>query len=322
MAPQLTVIIPVYNSSKYIERCAVSLMEQTLRNEVEFLFVDDGSTDSSVELIEQTMKVYPERVEQVRILSSTTNQGVYLTRKRGIEEAKGKYIGWCDSDDWVEKDYYQKLLDATQDGAIDIVVCEYTNVRVDGSSMRRYAIQETPHACIEQNYCRDSLPMELVIHLFKKDIIRNAFEQIYPTGVGEDTYSIIFSYILAKSICYVPMAGYYYDHSNEHSIINTRRYEMKDWLPHQYNIERIAKTLYALPEGRKRFHKSMNSMKYWRKLGYRQAFASEWEFYHTFRECYKDINVISHTPFGMRWFVYLLYNIYPLYLYGKRLGKL
>ncbi len=322
MAPLLTVIVPVYNSSKHIERCVTSLMEQTIQEDVEFLFIDDGSTDSSLELIQKTVDAYPIRGKQVRILKNPANQGVYLTRKRGIEEARGNYIGWCDSDDWVDKEYYQTLLQATGDGAIDIVVCDYTNVRDEGSSVRHYAIQETPHDCIEQNYCRDSLPMELVIHLFKKDIIRNAFGQIYPTGVGEDTYSVIFSYIQAESICYVPIAGYYYDHRNEHSIINTHGYEKEDWLPHQYNIERISQTLYSLPHGRRRFHKSVNSMKYWRKLGYRQAFAAEKDFYFTFKECYKDINVISHTTWGTRWIVYLLYNIYPLYLFGKRIGKI
>lgn len=320
MNPLLTIIVPVYNASRYIERCVTSLLEQTLQEEVEYLFVDDGSTDDSIEIIKKTAMAYPKRNGQVRILRNLTNEGVYLTRKRGIDEARGQYIGWCDSDDWVDKDYYQQLLDAAHSGNKDIVVCDYTNVRADGTSVCHYTIQKIPLNCIAQNYCCNSLPMELVVHLFKRDIISQAFGKIYPTGVGEDTYSIIYAYILAQSIGYVNTAGYYYDHRNEHSIINTHGHAMKDWLPHQYNIERITQALYALPRGKKRFHKAMNSMKYWRKLGYRQAFATESEFYHTFRECYQDINIISHTPIGQRWFVYWLYNIYPIYLLAKRIS--
>jgi hypothetical protein len=162
--------------------------------------------------------------------------------------------------------------------------------------------------------------MELYIHLFKREIIQHAFEQIYPTNLGEDTYSIIHSYILAQSICHVNISGYYYDHRNAQSIMNTRKYEIKDWLPHQHNIEKIANTLYELPHGKKRFHKSVNSMKYWRKSGYKSGFTSEWEYYHTFSESYRDINIISHTQWGMRGIVFLLYNIYPLYLLGKKIG--
>ena len=119
-------------------------------------------------------------------------------------------------------------------------MCDYTNVRSDGTSICHYEIQATPLDSIAQNYFRSSLPMELVVHLFKKEIIRQAFERIYPTGVGEDTYSIAFASIFAGSICYVPMCGYYYDHRNEHSIINTHGHDKNDWLPHQYNIERIS----------------------------------------------------------------------------------
>lgn len=319
MSPELSIIIPVYNASACIERCVTSLMEQTIEDNIEFLFIDDGSSDSSFAQIQEIVRHYPRRVKQTRIVQNAKNQGVYLTRKRGLFEAKGKYIGWCDCDDWVDKDYYQSLLDATDKGSVDIVVCDYTNIWKDHSSVRHYEIQNTPLECIGQNYCKNSLPMELVIHLFKKEIICSAFERIYPTNLGEDTYSVVHAYVLADSIAQIHTAGYYYDHRNEQSIMNTCNYNMNDWLPHQQNIETIAQTLYALPQGRKRFHKAVNSMKYWRKHGYRNAFATERDYYHTFRECYRDINTISHTAPALRGVVYLLYNIYPLYWLGKKL---
>lgn len=322
MTPLLSIIIPVYNASEHINRCVTSLMEQSLQDGIEFLFIDDGSTDSSIEQIQAIVQNYPKRKEQVRILRNSENQGVYLTRKRGLQETQGTYIGWCDSDDWVDKEYFNSMLNATNNGSVDIVVCDYTNIWDDHSSICHYEIQDTPLDCIEQNYCRNSLPMELVIHLFKKEIISQAFEQIYPTNLGEDSYSIIHAYILAKSIAQIHTAGYYYDHGNELSIMNKRNYNITDWLPHQLNIGSIARTLYALPHGKHRFHKAVNSMKYWRKHGYRNAFTSEWKYYHTFRECYRDINAISHTAPAWRGIVYLLYNTYPLYWLGKKLRVL
>lgn len=77
--PKVSIIIPVYNAEAYIERCAASLFGQTL-NELEYIFVDDCSSDSSIEVMKNTLALYPERYEQVRIIRHDKNQGVSQAR--------------------------------------------------------------------------------------------------------------------------------------------------------------------------------------------------------------------------------------------------
>lgn len=119
---EVSVIIPVYNVSKYIERCARSLFEQTLEN-IEFIFVDDCSTDNTIDILNRVIKDYPNRNNM--ILMQPVNRGVSVARELAISKATGKYIGFCDSDDWVEPDMYEKLLNAATKYSCDIVGTGY-----------------------------------------------------------------------------------------------------------------------------------------------------------------------------------------------------
>ncbi|MBD5415553.1 MAG: glycosyltransferase family 2 protein [Bacteroides sp.] len=121
--PNVTVIVPVYNVAPYIERCARSLFEQTL-DSLEILFVDDCSTDNSVEIINSVLSEFPNRKSQTRIIRMKSNIGLAGVRRHGIIEAQGDYIIHCDGDDWVDADLYATLyLSAVQMHA-DIVVCD------------------------------------------------------------------------------------------------------------------------------------------------------------------------------------------------------
>ena len=103
--PKVSVIIPVYNVEKYIERCARSLLEQSLKD-IEYIFVDDCSPDNSITMLENILKEYPERQPLVKILFHEPNRGLAYTRQEGVDAAKGEYIIHCDSDDWVEPEMY------------------------------------------------------------------------------------------------------------------------------------------------------------------------------------------------------------------------
>ena len=128
--PAVSVIVPVYNVSEYIEKCAISLFEQTLYD-LEILFVDDCSPDNSVKIIKKILEEYPERKSLTRIIHMSSNGGQAAVRRRGIIEAKGEYIIHLDGDDWVDKEYYKLLYDAAVEHHADIVVgdevMEYPN---------------------------------------------------------------------------------------------------------------------------------------------------------------------------------------------------
>lgn len=124
LVPDVSVIIPIYNTSSYLEECVRSLMEQTLPN-IEFIFIDDASTDNSLEILNKILKEYPHRKDFIKIIEHKQNKGISFTRQEGMDLAKGKWLIHCDSDDFVAPEIYEKLFKAGEEGA-DIVICAYT----------------------------------------------------------------------------------------------------------------------------------------------------------------------------------------------------
>lgn len=122
---KVSVLIPVYGVEKYIEKCAHSLFQQTMKEGIEFIFVDDSTPDRSIEILQQVLSQYPERLNQVKIVRHPENMGLAEARVTGIKEARGEYVIHCDSDDWVETDMYESLYIKAQETDADIVGCDY-----------------------------------------------------------------------------------------------------------------------------------------------------------------------------------------------------
>ena len=121
---RISVIVPIYNVKLYIERCVRSLMEQTLEN-IEFIFVNDCTPDDSMDILHYVLEEYPKRREQIKIIEHETNRGISAVRNTGLKNATGQYIIYCDSDDWVEKNMYEKLLVKALETSADIVGCDF-----------------------------------------------------------------------------------------------------------------------------------------------------------------------------------------------------
>lgn len=100
---QVSILVPVYKCENFVYKCADSLFSQTFED-VEFIFYDDCSPDRSVQVIESCLKKYPNRRDQVRIISGKYNVGVAAARNLLLAEANGEYIWYIDSDDWIEPD--------------------------------------------------------------------------------------------------------------------------------------------------------------------------------------------------------------------------
>ena len=120
MNPLVSICVPVYNVADYIERCAVSLMEQTYQP-LEYIFVDDCSTDHSIDVLTKVLERYPKRCEQVRILRNDRNRGPVFSRQKAIENATGEYICFVDSDDFVERNMVERLLSNAIEQNADII---------------------------------------------------------------------------------------------------------------------------------------------------------------------------------------------------------
>ena len=113
---KVSIIVPVYNTENYIERCLNSLVNQTLED-IEIIVVNDGSTDN-------TGKILQKYRDKIKIIEQK-NSGIATTRNKGLEIATGKYIAFVDSDDWLEIDEIEKLYNKAIDNDFDCVMCNY-----------------------------------------------------------------------------------------------------------------------------------------------------------------------------------------------------
>lgn len=118
--PLISVIVPIYNMEKYLERCIDSILDQTYAN-LEIILVDDCSSDNSPEII----KKYIESDERVKTVRHKENRGLFQTRITGSEVATGKYIAFVDSDDYISVDWFRKLLHHAENTQSDIVIGEW-----------------------------------------------------------------------------------------------------------------------------------------------------------------------------------------------------
>lgn len=124
MNDKISVVIPCYNAEKYIKKCLESILQQTYEN-LEIIVVNDGSTDSSKKLIEPFLSD-----KRVRCVDQV-NGGEFSARNTGIKLATGKYIGFVDSDDYIEPDMYKKLYSAISSTEADIAVCNFNLIYED-----------------------------------------------------------------------------------------------------------------------------------------------------------------------------------------------
>lgn len=117
---KVSVLVPVYNTEKTLRKCMNSILNQTIIADIEVVIVNDGSTDTSENIINEYLNKYNNI-----IYFNQVNQGLGATRNKGLELAKGEYIAFLDSDDWVEHDYYEKLYNKAKSEEADLVVSSY-----------------------------------------------------------------------------------------------------------------------------------------------------------------------------------------------------
>ena len=123
---KVSVIVPVYGVEKYIDKCLDSLVKQSLK-EIEVIVVNDGTKDNSQKIIDKYAKKYPDKIKSY----IKENGGQGSARNYGLKKATGEYIGYVDSDDFIEKDMYKKLYNKAKENDYDIVVCGNYNVSED-----------------------------------------------------------------------------------------------------------------------------------------------------------------------------------------------
>ena len=235
--PKVSIIVPVYGVEKYIERCARSLFEQTL-DDIEYLFIDDCTPDKSLEILKNVLEEYPHRKNEVVIHRMEKNSGSAAVRKWGMLNATGDYVIHCDSDDWVDKEMYNILVNKAKEGGYDAVCCGY--YVTDGTNGISYASFKSNK---KEEYITNCLYQKESASLCTKLFHRSLFDSdvIYPKdAMGEDiTLSLQLLY-RCKSICFVAKPLYFY-YNNLQSItkVASKEHAIKRFYQVKNNIKII-----------------------------------------------------------------------------------
>ena len=134
----VTVIIPVYNSEKYIGKCIESVINQTYKN-VKILLINDGSTDKSKEILGK----YRSEYENIEVINQN-NKGVAVTRNEAIMKVNTKYLMFIDNDDFIDSNYIETYINSAEENNYDIVMGGYRRVNCKGKIMFKEKLKDTP----------------------------------------------------------------------------------------------------------------------------------------------------------------------------------
>ena len=192
---KVSVIIPVYNVENYLRKCLNSLVNQTLKD-IEIIVVNDGTLDNSQEIIDEYVKKYPKKV--VSIIQENGGQGA--ARNTGLLHAKGEYIGYVDSDDYVEENMYEELYKKAKEEDSDIVIC--------GNNV----VKENYEFLSKEDVDKEFLLGKMAVwnKIYKKNIIVDNKIQFRSKVWYEDLDFTMKVYFSSKKISYVDKPLYNY----------------------------------------------------------------------------------------------------------------
>lgn len=204
---KVTLIVPVYNSEKYIGRCLESILNQTYTN-FEILVVNDGSKDKSQKIIYEYQNKYPDKI----IAINQENKGVSITRNESIKRATGDYIMFVDNDDYLDKDYIETFVNNIKDGDYDVVLGGYRRPNENGQIIKKLELEDKEWSKF--------MIMAPWAKIYKKQYLIDNNIEFLNVNLGEDIYFNLKAMLISKKIKIIPYTGYNW-FFNTSSVSNT-----------------------------------------------------------------------------------------------------
>lgn len=211
--PKISIGIPVYNVEKYIQRCAISLFDQTYNN-IEYIFVDDSSPDHSISILENVLMNYPYRKDAVKIIRHNKNRGLGAARNSAMQNMTGEFVIWLDSDDYLDVHAVEEAVYAQQEKNVDIVSFE-------GYILLKSGIQ---HAILPDCCCPQDMAVKIIRHDLRNSVwgrlirrslyIDNNISVEEGVNMSEDLQVTPKLFYHARSIFTLHKKLYYYDCTN------------------------------------------------------------------------------------------------------------
>lgn len=216
--PKLSVIVPVYNSEKYLKKCIDSILNQTY-TDFEIILVDDGSGDGSGVICDQ----YAKKSSKIKVIHKE-NQGLVAARKTGLENANGEYIGFVDSDDYIGEGMYEALMNDALKYDVDISIGGLVLVNENGNSnklLSQFPIGYYGKKDMEENifskmlyhsgFIKYGMIPGVVVKVFKKSVLENGIAKVdNRIKMGEDVAITFNTIFYANSISFVESTEYFY----------------------------------------------------------------------------------------------------------------
>lgn len=218
---KLSIIVPVYNSEKTIEKCLKTLSKQTL-DEIEIIIINDGSTDKSSSIIEKYAKKFPNKIKYI----NRENKGIGFTRNEGIKIASGEFLGFVDSDDFVALNMFEKLYKKAITEKADIAICNYTIVN-DSNNQSKVFVNIPNNTSLQvKPEIINSIDFAPWNKIYKKELFNDIY---FPEKLKyEDLNTIIKVFSKAKKIVKINDYCYYYfnNPSGETTTINSKIFDI------------------------------------------------------------------------------------------------
>lgn len=176
---KLSIVVAVYNTSKYLRQCLDSLFNQSLPlQDYEVIVVNDKSTDNSIEIINE----YAAKYSNMKVIDKEVNEATFWSRVDGIAASSGDYVGFVDSDDWMHEDMYATMIDKGEKSGADIVECGTIYMYEDGTvkqedirSDRLYKAEE-----VMKHYSENPTQVALYIRIISRKVIKGFMDTMYP----------------------------------------------------------------------------------------------------------------------------------------------
>ncbi len=230
---KISIIIPVYNVEVYLRDCLDSIINQTLKD-IEIICVNDGSTDNSLSILNN----YAQKDSRI-IIVNQENQGLSMARNSGLKFASGEYIGFVDSDDWVDVDFYEKLYNAAINQNCDIAAASIIRKRIHSQKYRVHYTESNSVYTLEDKIKLCNVPVCCYVwnKIYKSDKIKNfKFQQnIY----FEDMMWLPEVLKQTKGLVSVPDTNYYYRVNNNSIVkkIQSPKKQLDSYNAKKYIIE-------------------------------------------------------------------------------------
>ena len=219
MQPLVTVIVPFFNAGRYFGPCVRSILGQTYPH-IEFIFVDDGSTDDSLEQLKGLLENdFRDRKDRVTLLEHE-NQGPCKARAAGLERATGDYILCLDADDWIEPDMVERLVTAAQEEGSDFVYCDFYKEYADRTRIGKEAEYPSIEGLLTDLIRGRRFHGYLWNKLIRRDLYMNSTPFKPVINLREDLILVFQMAFYARKIVHLPVPLYHYRKDNGASILH------------------------------------------------------------------------------------------------------